>query len=136
MDRLLKQVKADYPSLKFSDGETFSWSPSTGTITCRPADDEQLNTWSLLHEVAHALLGHKKYTTDFELLLLEVAAWDKARQLAKHYGIDIDEGHIQDCIDTYRDWLYQRSNCPRCSNTSLQRNAVTYNCFNCGASWT
>jgi len=90
----------------------------------------------MLHELAHATLGHNSYETDFELLLLEVAAWDKAKALARDYGETIDDEHVQDCIDTYRDWLYQRSNCPACSTTSLQESAVSYKCFNCGSSWT
>lgn len=136
METLLKRLKAAHPKLKFSGGEAFSWSPSTSTVTYKTAGDEQLNQWALLHEVAHAVLKHKKYNTDFELLLLEVAAWQKAKELAEAERIEIDEDHVQDCIDTYRDWLYQRSNCPTCSNTSLQQNSVTYRCFNCGGSWT
>ena len=136
MTDLLASLKKDHASLTFNENVTFSWSPAKKTITYSLKNNETLTNWSLLHEVAHALLGHKNYETDFELLLLEVAAWQKAKELANNYAIQIDEDHIQDCLDTYRDWLYQRSSCPTCSNTSLQQDATTYACFNCGASWT
>jgi predicted RNA-binding Zn-ribbon protein involved in translation (DUF1610 family) len=134
MEKLLERVRPLYPALSFIEGDAFSWSPSSKTITYALGGTQK--TWSLLHELAHANLGHISYKTDFELLLLEVAAWEKAKELAKAYSIKIDEERIQDCIDTYRDWLYQRSSCPSCDSTSLQHNAVTYQCFNCGTSWT
>jgi hypothetical protein len=81
------------------------------------------------------MLGHQTYRSDFELLLLEVAAWDKAKQLAASQGITMDEEHIQDCLDTYRDWLHERSTCPRCGTVSLQASPSEYNCHNCSASW-
>lgn len=134
MYALLKSINQNYPNLDLVEGTAFSWSPNTKTITY--ALDGKQKTWSLLHELAHALLGHSSFETDFELLLLEVAAWEKAKALAAEHNIEIDEEHIQDCIDTYRDWLYQRSNCPACDNTSLQQNSITYRCFNCGTAWT
>jgi ribosomal protein L37AE/L43A len=136
MASVLLDVRADYPDLTFTEGEAFSWSPRKQTITYKPVRSQKVANWSLLHELAHALLSHHRYQSDFELLLLEVAAWDKARELATDYGIKIDEDHIQDCIDTYRDWLHQRSRCPSCNNTSLQHNSVIYKCFSCETSWT
>jgi hypothetical protein len=61
--------------------------------------------------------------------------WEKAKQLAESLNYTIDPDHIQDCLDTYRDWLYQRSTCPTCTNCSLQTNSRTYACFNCGTNW-
>lgn len=137
MQKLLQSVKAAYPALEFIQGDAFSWSPKDRTVTyAHRGSDETPAEWSLLHELAHALLDHQTYETDFELLLLEATAWHKAKALGVEYDIAIDEEHIQDCLDTYRDWLYQRSCCPSCTNTSLQQDAVTYKCFNCGASWT
>lgn len=136
MLNLLSNIQTDYPKLNFTEGETFSWSPLNQTITYKQTGKGKIADWSLLHEVAHAQLGHKRYQTDFELLMMEVAAWARAKELAEDYGLIINEDHIQDCIDTYRDWLYQRSTCPGCDSTSLQHNSVTYKCFNCGTSWT
>lgn len=138
MDTLLKQLKSAYPTLSFKPGVAFSWSAKDNSIIYRQdtADiDGIMACWSLLHEAGHALLGHKDYQSDFELLLLEVAAWERANDLAKNFGYHIDPDHIQDCLDTYRDWLYQRSTCPTCLSCSLQRDSKTYVCFNCGTVW-
>lgn len=135
MERVLEKLRTNYPSLRFTEGSACSWSPKTRTITYTARKSNHA-TWALLHELAHAELTHDTYQTDFELLLLEVAAWDKAKELAVIYDAEIDEDHIQDCLDTYRDWLYQRATCPKCTNTSLQKDSVTYNCYNCNTSWT
>lgn len=136
MEHVLANLKTTYPHLSFVEGEQFSWSPKTRTVTYRLKRQKYPAEWSLLHEVAHGLLEHHSYQTDFELLLLEVAAWEKAKDLAREYDLVIDDDHVQDCIDTYRDWLYQRSACPDCGGTSLQYNAVTYKCFACETAWT
>lgn len=136
MENLLQNLKSLLPDVTFEAGDNFFWSPEHSRITYKrdlSANDQY--TWSLLHEASHALLGHQVYKTDFELLLLEVAAWRKAKKLAEQFTINIDEDHIQDCLDTYRDWLHQRATCPRCSTVSLQAAVKEYQCHNCGAFW-
>ncbi len=91
--------------------------------------------WSILHELAHAKLNHNNYYSDFELVKLELDAWQEAKEIAKNYGIKIDSEHIEDCLDTYRDWLHQRATCPTCQTVSTQRDPNTYQCFNCRTSW-
>lgn len=137
MDQLINLLKKDYPDLKFVAGEDFFWSPETSSITYNPqaVEAELTDVWTLLHEVGHALLDHKKYFSDVELLLLEAAAWQKANELAKDYQIAIDQDHVQDYLDTYRDWLYKRSSCPICGMQSLQSSPKIYSCFNCRANW-
>lgn len=137
MDKLLKKLRIAYPKLNFVPGSRFTWSPKTNQIIYKKdtVATDNVAVWSLLHEVGHALLGHNTYKSDFELLALEVAAWHKAEQLATDYSHTIDEEHIQDCLDTYRDWLYQRSTCPTCTSCSLQIDDKTYCCFNCGGTW-
>jgi IrrE N-terminal-like domain len=133
---LIAQLKADYPALVFSVGNSFCWSPSDRHIMYRTDVTDIRATYSLLHEVGHALLEHKRYRQDFELLQLEVAAWEKAKQLAPSYSVQLDEDHIQDCLDTYRDWLYRRSICPSCTTKALQLDSEpTYRCHNCQATW-
>lgn len=137
MQVFINKLKTNYPDLLFEPGNRFTWSPKTNQIIYRrdaKASDE-MAVWSLLHEVGHALLGHKNFKTDFELLQMEMWAWQKARDLAKDYNQTIDDDHIEDCLDTYRDWLYQRSSCPTCTNCSLQIDSKTYACFNCGGTW-
>ena len=136
LPELLDQLRADYPRLGFELGETFFWSPKDDTITYRMESMRpELGTWSLLHEVGHADLGHRTYGSDFELVRLEMDAWQRARAIAKKYKIEIDPEHIQDCLDTYRDWLHKRSTCPACGIVSLQSDPRHYKCFNCRSSW-
>lgn len=133
MKKLLAEISSSLPDVTFKEGKVFCWSPSDNSVTyCIGKDKAPL---SLLHEASHAFLGHKSYSTDFELLLMEVEAWEKAKELAENYNVSVDEDYIQDRIDTYRDWLHQRSTCPRCQNVSLQSNSYTYTCHNCNASW-
>src|SRR5256885_1016814 len=102
----IAQLDKDYPELKFKRGTQEHWSPKTNTITFNPDEPFDKLKYGLLHELSHALLGHHTYTTDFELLKLESHAWELAAKLGRKYDIVIDEDHIQNCLDTYRDWLH------------------------------
>ncbi len=82
--------------------------------------------WALLHEAGHAKLNHVTYNSDIELVLLEAIAWNEAETLAKEFNEQIDPDYIQDCLDTYRDWLHQRSTCPRCGIVSFQESINNY----------
>ena len=136
MDKLIDRLQAEFPDLRFTSGRQFYWSPETSEIFYKASSHDQQAIWSLLHETGHALLGHQNYKADFELLKLEVAAWERARELAVSLGLKIDEDHIEDCLDTYRDWLYKRSICPNCTTKCLQQgDFVHYRCFNCHTTW-
>lgn len=136
MEKLIDTLSAKYPKLRFTPGENFFWSPETTEIFYKSRASGKKATWSLLHETGHALLEHRSYKADFELIRLEVAAWERAKQLAADIGTAIDESHIQDCLDTYRDWLYKRSICPECSTKCLQQDDYAhYRCFNCHTVW-
>ncbi len=141
-DELLTELQTDYPTLQFIRGKAFCWLPVTRQIMYKPqirtmqSGETTTVMYSLLHEVGHALLGHERYKLDFELLELEVAAWERAKGIAGNYTIVIEESHIQDCLDSYRDWLYRRSICPTCTTKALQLdNEPAYRCFNCHATW-
>lgn len=136
MKPLVTKLQQRFPALSFTAGSQFSWSPETSEVIYKEAARGREATWSLLHETGHALLGHDTYRADFELLRLEMAAWEQARHLAEELKINIDEDHIQDCLDTYRDWLYKRSICPTCSTKALQQgDFVHYRCHNCHTTW-
>lgn len=136
MKKLLSRLKSDYSDINFAEGESFYWSPKDRTVFYPLADAKsEVDDWSLLHEVSHGILDHTDYTSDFELVRLEVEAWDKARQIAKNYGLTVDPDHIEDCLDTYRDWLHRRSTCPECGLVSTQSDSHTYSCFNCKSVW-
>lgn len=137
-DGLLVRMRHDHPDIGFTAGTRFCWSPATRQVFyARPASRDGVDAmYSLLHETGHALLDHRRYRLDFELLQMEVEAWERARGLAADYRIDLDEDHIQDCLDTYRDWLYRRSICPSCTSKALQADdRPEYRCHNCHAVW-
>lgn len=136
MTNLLLMLQKDFPELVFAPGEAFCWSPKTRTVLYRAKHDDNKAEWALLHEVGHALLDHHHYQSDLELISLESQAWEKAKELAKQYDRQIDPDHIEDCMDTYRDWLHQRSACPTCDTRSLQKDAQHYRCHNCDQVWT
>jgi hypothetical protein len=140
MQKLLESLQLGFPELKFRPGEEFYWAPETSEVFYKSVtahdDSHDKHRWALLHEVSHALLGHKQYNTDIELLQLEVAAWARAEELAKQFDLRIDANHIQDCLDTYRDWLHARSICPSCTTRCLQQaDKRHYRCHNCHTSW-
>jgi hypothetical protein len=135
MDKLLNKLRQDFPVFDFTLGDTFCWSPLTQQIFYKKSSSRK-SLWAILHETAHAKLKHAGYSLDFELLQMEAAAWDEAKNLAERYELDINENHIQDCLDSYRDWLYKRSICPSCGTKSLQHDeAQNYSCFNCHTTW-
>lgn len=134
--KLLKEL-TDYceGSVNFKPGDSYYWSPKDKTVFYQEDDPAEVGLWTLLHEACHGLLGHKTYHTDFELVLLEVQAWNKAEELAKYFDISIDEDHLQDCLDSYRDWQYRRSICPRCELGGVQLNTKKYRCLFCDNHW-
>lgn len=138
MEDILVKLRRAFPAINFVPGPRFYWSPTKNKVIYKAnaKSKDNVAVWSLFHELGHALLGHNIYTSDFELIGLEIAAWHKAKGLASDFGGNkIDDEHIEDCLDTYRNWLYLRSTCPQCTNCSLQIDSTTYCCFNCGASW-
>lgn len=133
---LLQHLEKDYPDLRFIMSSRFSWHGGKQHISYPEAAlKNDRGQWALLHELGHALLAHTDYTSDMELLRIEIAAWDKARELSRNYHIHIDEEYIQDSLDSYRDWLHVRSTCPICREHCLQVTRNSYKCHNCGTSW-
>ncbi|HET9174674.1 MAG TPA: hypothetical protein VFN56_05370 [Candidatus Saccharimonadales bacterium] len=136
MEHILNQLKTRFPFLDYTASNGFYWSPKTRQIFYDTRRTDAKAVWSLLHETGHALLQHTSYRADYELIRLEVAAWQKAQELADDLRITIDEDHVQDCLDTYRDWLYKRSICPTCLTKCLQQDDYThYRCHNCHTVW-
>ena len=134
LEEIILKIKENHPSIHLEARDVFSWSPKTATIYYIP-DNNDRNSWSLLHELGHALLNHKKFSGDINLLMMEIEAWEKAKDISKSYDITIPNEHIEDCIDTYRDWIHNRSKCPKCDNNTIQENSSSYRCFNCDFCW-
>lgn len=136
LDSLLTRIAADYPELEFIESAHFSWHAGKKHVSYKKSTvDITHGMFALLHELGHAILDHKDYKHDIELLQLEVAAWEEARDLATRYDLTLDEDYIQDCLDTYRDWLHLRATCPTCFARSLQTSEKRYRCFNCQTEW-
>ena len=129
---LLQRLQTDFPTLNFVEDTYHGWSPNEAQITySRP-----LCKYSLLHELGHAVLEHYSYKLDIELLKLEVAAWEKAKELAPEYGFKISQTYINRCMNTYRDWLLARCRCPNCDLAGLQsKQTLRYRCLNCFLNW-
>lgn len=134
--KLLSILRENAPSeLSFKTGDSYVWSPKDKTVFYQDKDSTKVGQWTLLHELSHALLGHSSYQSDFELILLEVQAWERARIEAERVGLEIDEDHIQDCLDSYRDWQYKRSLCPHCDLGGVQIDQRSYRCLFCDNTW-
>ena len=133
--KFIERLSRDYPDFTFTRGKQEHWSPKTNTITFNPTQTPERIRFGVLHELAHGLLKHINYLSDFELLKMESEAWHLAAKIGLKYGVSISEDHIQNCLDTYRDWLHHRSECPSCSVHVLQQSTSTYRCYNCGTTW-
>jgi hypothetical protein len=132
--QLSERIKIDFPQYQLREDELFGWNAATCTITY--TTNQKYDAPCLLHELGHAELTHSAYTLDIELLRQESTAWEYAAQvLAPRYGVRIGKAYIQDCLESYRAWLYQRSLCPQCGQTGLQTKQKTYSCINCRSSW-
>ena len=133
---LIDRISGLVPGVAIEAGGVFLWSPENNKVLF---NESKIGTkhgqWSLLHEISHAALNHRSYKNDFELLQFEVAAWRNAKEVARTLDITIDQNFIEDCLDTYRDWLHQRSTCPTCGNGGLQHDMQSYRCHNCLSAW-
>ena len=125
------QVQRDNTQFRFTLGSNDHWD-AHGTVTYTPDTTD----CALLHELAHALLGHSGYHFDIDLLRLERKAWDHARRvLAPRYNVTITQDDSENALDTYRDWLHNRSLCPDCHLSGLQTSTRAYLCVACARTW-
>jgi hypothetical protein len=134
MERLILKLKQDNPGLSFVEGRLLCWSPEQKQVFYDPNAGVQ-GTCGVLHEIGHARLKHYSYVSDIDLLRKEAQAWQEALQLAEQYKVPLNSSYVQDCLDTYRDWLYKRSTCPTCQAKGIQRTQTRYRCINCQSEW-
>ena len=125
---LLDKLRVDYPEFRFVSGKKFTFRPPRTIVVGlkEPASD-----LLLLHELGHAVSGHRDFNTDIKRLKLEVEAWGKARELALKYGVDFDDEVMEAELNTYRDWLHQKSRCPKCGLTRFETPDGAYHCPRC-----
>ena len=124
----LQRLREDYPGLRFIEGSKFAFRPPR-TIVLGPP--EPFSELLALHEVSHAILKHRTFRMDVERRRMESEAWEKAQELASRYGIEANEDLIQDELDTYRDWLHNKSKCRSCGLTRYQTPDGAYHCPRC-----
>ncbi len=134
-ENFINAIKIDYPLIEFEQSKANSYSSELKKIYYTQKNNFISSSSSLLHELGHLTSGHKKYSSDIELLMMESEAWQTAKNLSKKYGIKISDDHIEDCLDSYRDWLHKRSTCPNCSQNGIQTDKNTYSCLNCSQVW-
>jgi len=133
MSSLIHKLKTEHSTITFLESEHFSWSPVTRTVHYNPAKPHASEL--LLHELSHALLDHTEYSRDIQLVAMETAAWQKAKELAESYSIRLSEDVAEDHLDTYRDWMHARSTCPECTANGYQTSANGYTCPACTHEW-
>lgn len=133
---LVEDVRKDFPDINFVVGDDFIWSAASNTITYQPLK-KPTDISAFLHELAHAKLKHINFGSDIELLSKEAEAWQYAQTyLAPRYNFAIVSDYIEDQLDSYRDWLHNRSLCPNCGQTGIQNATLAqYNCLNCDQKW-
>lgn len=132
----LAKVAADdgrLAGVRFTTGTSFAWNHQTQTISYNTGDSHA--DAYLLHEFGHALLGHRDYTRDIDLLKMERDAWERAASLGLELDNAIDTEIIEEALDSYRNWLHDRSLCPSCSHTGIQTERHQYQCVACSNTW-
>ena len=125
----LAKLKSDYPEIRFLERARFTFRPPRTVVY--PAEDGEFDSLLILHEMGHALSRHRFFKTEIERLKMEVEAWEKARELCDIYEVQVDEDLIQGELDTYRDFLHQKSRCPECGLTRFQTPDGAFHCPRC-----
>lgn len=133
---VLAELQHQLPDISFQPGITHAWSPEQQIIHYIPSSQPTCIA-QLLHEAAHAALNHRDYGRDVELIDREREAWTYA---ISHFGPTLapwlhnDHPIVQDALDSYRDWLHARSQCPRCSAVGIESDNA-YQCLACQQRW-
>lgn len=124
----LETIQTSYPEYNFHPGQKFLFRPPK-TINYLESDDNF--RLLLLHELAHALLGHFSYQKSLERLQIERDTWEKTRELCKFYSIPFDETLAEAELDTYRDWVHQKTLCKTCGLSCLEVSSESLYCPFC-----
>jgi hypothetical protein len=127
---IITAIVADFPDFKWKFSGRFEWNFAKNTIYL---GEPQPNYALLaLHELSHALLSHKDYKQHISRLKMEREAWNYAKtQLCPRYKIPFNEDFAEIQLDSYRNWLHQKSKCPVCKQTRYQDKNGRYHCPFC-----
>lgn len=125
-----------YPRMRFAPSGYFAFDAASQVVHYDPERiDSKIGRLSLLHEISHAILGHFHYDYDLELLSMELAAWNRTKQLAREHEVRFDGRYMSSCIDSYDSWIEQRATCPSCEQFASQVAEDEYRCFACTTRW-
>ncbi len=142
----VERMRGEFLELRFREGRKFMYRPvRTVVFERREGGGSAINagregeSWDennlklqLLHEIGHALSGHRTFKLDLERLKMEREAWEKAKILCEKYGevcgVRYDEEFVEAEMDTYREWLHRRSLCRKCGLTRYQTEQGQYFC--------
>jgi len=136
--KFINALKSEFTQFNFISGTRFKWK-APKSIYFDEKLDVPFEYFALLtlHELGHGLCNHKDYKTDVERLKIESEAWQRAkREIDSHsswqsLGIVYDEDFAENELDSYRDWLHQKSKCKKCGLTRFQTTDGVYYCPNC-----
>lgn len=132
---LVAKLTLDFPAISFEHGDDSYWSPAEKTVYYTQIKDIN-DQKTLLHELAHGILNHTQFPADILLVGMERGAWMVAQsQLGPTYGIAITDEYIDEALDSYRNWLHNRSRCPQCTMNGIQQKSGSYTCLGCMYSW-
>lgn len=130
------ELIAAYPEQRFLPSGYFAYDASEDVINYDPGQlgrtDGKL---ALLHEISHALLGHFHYRFDFELFAMEMDAWNMTKALARKHKVKINQSYIDECMDSYDQWLTKRGTCPKCNEFNIQNQPNRFCCHRCQTAW-
>lgn len=131
----LEELMRLYPQFAFREGRRFKYRPPKTIYVAYVDENFALLT---LHELGHGLCKHKDYNTHIERLKIEREAWECARAVflkhpewAEKYHFDFDDDFVEAQLDTYRDWLHQKSICKKCGLSCFQTPDGRYHCPRC-----
>ena len=138
-DEFIAELKSEFGQFNFIPSTRFKWK-APNSIFYEAKTDYSFEDFALLtlHELGHALSNHKDYKTDVERLKMESEAWQRAKQLIKEhpawqdrYRLFYNKNLAETELDSYRDWLHQKSKCKKCGLTRYQTTDGVYHCPNC-----
>ena len=124
----LEAIKESYPEFTFRPGRKFLFRPPKSIYYLE--SDENFR-FLLLHELSHALLGHFSFSRSLERLQIERDAWAKTRELCSLHSITFNEELAEIELNTYRDWVHQKTLCKHCGLSCLEVSSESLYCPFC-----
>ena len=136
---LIEQLIQDYPDFCFRTGKKFAFRFAFGAKNAKPTvflgPPQPYFALQTLHELAHGLCGHKDWSNCISRLKCEREAWERAKTLFFKYQKLIpdpwNEDFVETSLDTYRNWVHQKTLCPVCGLTRFQDENGIFHCPEC-----